>query len=107
MYRSPGNLGPPIAAPLEGTGQTRDYDLLVAETERQSSGRTTNPSIVLSAQSLSSLVRSIASEPKVASEIEAFFAELARLGSGPQREKLRRVFSSHGLELIGPPLSIE
>jgi quercetin 2,3-dioxygenase len=42
-----------------------------------------------------------------AGEIEAFFDELARLGSSPQREKLRRVFSSHGLELTGPPLSIE
>jgi mannose-6-phosphate isomerase-like protein (cupin superfamily) len=42
-----------------------------------------------------------------AGEIEAFFAELARLGSSPQREKLRRVLSSHGLELTGPPLSIE
>src|SRR5215212_10643512 len=42
-----------------------------------------------------------------AGEIEAFFDELAKLGSSPQREELRRVFSSHGLELTGPPLSIE
>ena len=41
-----------------------------------------------------------------AGEIEAFFDELAKLGSSPEREVLRRVFSSHGLELIGPPLSI-
>ena len=41
-----------------------------------------------------------------AGEIEAFFDELATLGSSPEREVLRRVFSSHGLELIGPPLSM-
>ena len=41
-----------------------------------------------------------------AGEIEAFFDELATLGSSPEREVLRRVFSSHGLELIGPPLPI-
>jgi hypothetical protein len=29
------------------------------------------------------------------------------LGSSPRREELRRAFGSHGLELIGPPLSIE
>src|SRR5215207_540448 len=39
-----------------------------------------------------------------AGEIEAFFGELAKLGNSPQREELRRVFSSHGLELTGPPL---
>jgi mannose-6-phosphate isomerase-like protein (cupin superfamily) len=42
-----------------------------------------------------------------AGQIEAFFDELARLGSSPKREELRRAFSSHGLELTGPPLSIE
>jgi len=42
-----------------------------------------------------------------AGEIEAFFGELAKLGNSPQREELQRVFSSHGLELTGPPLSIE
>ncbi len=41
-----------------------------------------------------------------ASEIEAFFDELATLGSSPEREVLRRVFSSHGMELTGPPLPI-
>ena len=41
-----------------------------------------------------------------AGEIEAFFDELATLGSSPEREVLRRVFSSHGLELTGPPLPI-
>jgi uncharacterized cupin superfamily protein len=42
-----------------------------------------------------------------AGEIEAFFDELATLGSNPRREELSRAFSSHGLELVGPPLSIE
>ena len=42
-----------------------------------------------------------------AGEIEAFFDELATLGSSPEREELQRTFSSHGLELIGPPLPIE
>ena len=41
-----------------------------------------------------------------AGEIEAFFDELATLGSSPEREELQRAFSSHGLELIGPPLPI-
>ncbi len=41
-----------------------------------------------------------------AGQIEAFFDELATLGGGPEREALRRVFSSHGMELIGPPLPI-
>ena len=41
-----------------------------------------------------------------AGEIEAFFDELATLGTSPEREVLRRVFSSHGMELIGPPLPI-
>ena len=41
-----------------------------------------------------------------AGEIEAFFDELAKLGSSPEREVLWRVFSSHGLELTGPPLPI-
>jgi mannose-6-phosphate isomerase-like protein (cupin superfamily) len=41
-----------------------------------------------------------------AGEIEAFFDELATLDSNPEREVLRRAFSSHGMELIGPPLSI-
>jgi hypothetical protein len=41
-----------------------------------------------------------------AGEIEAFFEDLAKLGTSPEREVLRRAFSSHGMELIGPPLSI-
>ena len=42
-----------------------------------------------------------------AGEIEAFFEDLAKLGSTPERGALSRTFSSHGLELVGPPLSIE
>ena len=42
-----------------------------------------------------------------AGEIEAFFDNLATLGSSPEPEVLRRAFSSYGLELIGPPLPIE
>jgi hypothetical protein len=41
-----------------------------------------------------------------AGEIEALFDNLATLGSGPEREALRRVFSSHGMEVAGPPLPI-
>ena len=42
-----------------------------------------------------------------AGEIEAFFEDLAQLGSTPERGELSRTFSSHRLELVGPPLSIE
>jgi mannose-6-phosphate isomerase-like protein (cupin superfamily) len=42
-----------------------------------------------------------------AGQIEAFFDELARLDSTPRREDLKRAFGSHGLEFVGPPLSIE
>jgi mannose-6-phosphate isomerase-like protein (cupin superfamily) len=42
-----------------------------------------------------------------AGQIEAFLDELAKLGSTPEREELSRAFSSHGMELVGPPLSIE
>ena len=42
-----------------------------------------------------------------AGEIEAFFEDVAKLGTSPEREKLQRAFSSHSMELAGPPLSIE
>jgi hypothetical protein len=42
-----------------------------------------------------------------AGEIEAFFEDLAQLSSTPEREELRRVFGSHGMELAGLSLSIE
>jgi hypothetical protein len=41
-----------------------------------------------------------------AGEIEGLFDNLATLGSTPEPEVLQRAFSSYGLELIGPPLSI-
>ena len=42
-----------------------------------------------------------------AGKMEAFFGELAKLGSSPQREEMQRLFSSHGMELTGPPLLIK
>ena len=42
-----------------------------------------------------------------AGEIEEFFEDLAKLSTSPEREELQRTFSSHGMELAGPPLSIE
>jgi mannose-6-phosphate isomerase-like protein (cupin superfamily) len=42
-----------------------------------------------------------------ADEIEAFFEDLAKLSRTPEREELQIVFSSHGMELAGPPLTIE
>jgi len=42
-----------------------------------------------------------------AGQIEAFFEDVAKLGSSPGREELQRAFSSHSMELVGPPLSIE
>ena len=42
-----------------------------------------------------------------AGEIEAFFEDLAKLGTSPERGELQRAFSSHSMELVGPPLSIE
>jgi mannose-6-phosphate isomerase-like protein (cupin superfamily) len=42
-----------------------------------------------------------------AGEIEAFFEDVAKLGTSPEREELQRAFSSHSMELAGPPLSIE
>ena len=42
-----------------------------------------------------------------AGEIEAFFDDVAKLGSGPEREELQEVFDSHGMEQVGAPLSIE
>jgi mannose-6-phosphate isomerase-like protein (cupin superfamily) len=42
-----------------------------------------------------------------AGEIEAFFEDLGKLSRTPEREELQRVFSSHGMELAGLPLTIE
>jgi mannose-6-phosphate isomerase-like protein (cupin superfamily) len=41
-----------------------------------------------------------------AGEIEAFFEDVAKLGTSPEREELQKAFSSHRMELAGPPLSI-
>jgi mannose-6-phosphate isomerase-like protein (cupin superfamily) len=40
-------------------------------------------------------------------EIEEFFEDLAKLGTNPEREELQKAFTSHSMELAGPPLSIE
>ena len=42
-----------------------------------------------------------------AGEIEAFFDDLVKLSSAPEREELQRAFTSHAMELAGPSLSIE
>jgi mannose-6-phosphate isomerase-like protein (cupin superfamily) len=42
-----------------------------------------------------------------AGEIEEFFEDLAKLGTNPEREELQKAFTSHIMELAGPPLSIE
>jgi mannose-6-phosphate isomerase-like protein (cupin superfamily) len=42
-----------------------------------------------------------------AGKMEAFFGELAKVKGMPQREELQRLFSSHGMELTGPPLPVE
>ena len=42
-----------------------------------------------------------------AGRMEAFFEELAKIKGRPQSEQMKRLFSSHGMELAGPPLSIE
>jgi hypothetical protein len=55
---------------------------------------------------LSFSVLNVGAALQPAGEIEAFFDNLEKLGSSPEREVLRRVFSSHGMELTGPPLPI-
>ena len=42
-----------------------------------------------------------------AGKMEAFFGELAKVEGPPSREELHGMFRSHGMELTGPPLSIE
>ena len=42
-----------------------------------------------------------------AGKMEAFFGELAKVKGEPQRKELEKLFSRHGIELTGPPLSIE
>jgi quercetin dioxygenase-like cupin family protein len=42
-----------------------------------------------------------------AGKMEAFFGELAKVAGMPQREELGRLFSSHGMEMTGPPVPVE
>jgi len=42
-----------------------------------------------------------------AGKMEAFFGELAKVEGIPQRDELQRLFSSHGMEITGPPLPVE
>lgn len=42
-----------------------------------------------------------------AGEMEAFFGELAKVEGISPREELQRLFSSHGMEVTGPPLTVE
>ena len=42
-----------------------------------------------------------------AGKMEAFFGELAKVEGIPPREELHRLFSSHGMEVTGPPLPVE
>jgi hypothetical protein len=39
--------------------------------------------------------------------MEPFFSELAKGESMPQREEFQRLFRAHGMEMIGPPLTVE
>ncbi len=47
----------------------------------------------------------IAFEP--AGKMEAFFGELSKIEGVPQPEVMRRLFSTHGMEMTGPPLPVE
>ena len=42
-----------------------------------------------------------------AGKMEAFFGELAKVEGIPQREELQILFNSHGMDITGPPLSVE
>jgi quercetin dioxygenase-like cupin family protein len=42
-----------------------------------------------------------------AGKMEAFFGVLSKVAGVPQREELGRLFSSHGIEMTGPPLPVE
>lgn len=41
-----------------------------------------------------------------AGKMEAFFGELSKIEGTPQREVMRRLFGSHGMEMTGPPLQV-
>ena len=42
-----------------------------------------------------------------AGKMEAFFGELSKVAGIPQPEVMRGLFSSHGMEMTGPPLPVE
>ena len=42
-----------------------------------------------------------------AGKMEAFFGELSKVEGAPQPEVMQRLFSSHGMEMTGPPLPVE
>ncbi len=42
-----------------------------------------------------------------AGKMEAFFGELSKIEGAPQPEVMQRLFGSHGMEMIGPPLAVE
>ena len=42
-----------------------------------------------------------------AGKMEAFFGELSKIESVPQPEVMQRLFSTHGMEMTGPPLPVE
>ena len=43
---------------------------------------------------------------KPAGKMEAFFGELSKIEGAPQPEVMQRLFSSHGMEMTGPPLPV-
>ncbi len=42
-----------------------------------------------------------------AGKMEAFFGELSKVAGIPQPEVMQELFSSHGMEMTGPPLPVE
>jgi hypothetical protein len=39
--------------------------------------------------------------------MESFLQESGKLKSQPSREEFQKLFQAHGMEFVGPPLSIE
>jgi quercetin dioxygenase-like cupin family protein len=44
---------------------------------------------------------------QLAGKMETFFGELAKVAGAPQPEAMQDLFSSHGMEMCGPPLPVE
>jgi len=42
-----------------------------------------------------------------ASKMEAFFREVGKLAGLPRQEEFQRLFRAHGIEIVGPPMSVE